>query len=113
MSALGIGIGISNIVVAVIGLLLARPLLHDRVKMNWLYGVRFKRSFESDELWYAINRYGARRMIVWSIVLGIVGIVTPFVVDEGREVLAVLLALAPALLYGVACLESYRYAQRL
>ena len=113
MSGLGIAIGISNIVVALIGWALAIPLLRGRVKMNRLYGVRFKRSFESDELWYAINRYGARRLIVWSIALAIVGIVTPFVVHEGRETMAVLLALAPAVFYGIACFESYRFAKRI
>ncbi len=113
MSEIGLAIGISNVVVALIGLLLALPLLRGKVKMNRLYGVRFRRSFESDELWYAINRYGARRLILWSLVLAAVGLASPFVVNEQRILVTIVLALAPAVLYGIGCLESYRYAQRL
>jgi len=37
---------------------LAIPLIKEKVKMNHLYGVRFAKSFESEENWYRKNKKG-------------------------------------------------------
>ena len=52
--------GLTNILVGGLLLALSIPLIKGKVKMNYLYGVRFKKSFESEENWYALNRYGGR-----------------------------------------------------
>jgi uncharacterized membrane protein len=62
-------------------ILLGIPLKKGLVKKNWLYGVRIKKSFESEELWYKINKYGGERMIFWSFpifVLALVHFLIPF-----------------------------------
>lgn len=56
-------------------ILLGIPLKKGLVKRNWLYGFRIKKSFESDELWYKINKYGGERMIFWSIPIFILALV--------------------------------------
>lgn len=108
MTALNIAIAATNVGCALLCILLARPLIRGKVAMNYLYGVRFRRSFESDEIWYEINRYGGRRMIVWSYALlglGLVALFTP-------PAWTVLLAFAPVL-YLIPCVESYRYLRSL
>ncbi len=104
-------LGLTNIFCALLGIGLAIPLLRGKIPRNPLYGVRFRTSFASDELWYAINRYGARRMLVWSGVLLAIGVLA-FFVPMHSDVVVLLFALAP-LLYLVPCIETYRYAQRL
>ena len=108
MTALNIAIAVSNVGCALIGILLSRPLVRGKVSMNHFYGVRFKRSFESDEIWYEINRYGGQRMILWSypiLGLGLVALVTP-------PALTLILAFAP-MLYLIPCIESYRHLRSL
>lgn len=108
MTAPNIAIAVSNVGCALIGILLSRPLVRGKIPMNRLYGVRFKRSFESDEIWYEINRYGGQRMILWSypiLGLGLAALVTPLA-------LTLILAFAP-MLYLIPCVESYRHLRKL
>lgn len=102
----------SNLFCAIIAIALALPLVRRRVKMNRTYGIRFARSFESEELWYAINEYGGRRLIVWSVVLAVAGLAGLFLPLEGRPVVIGLFAFAPLLLV-VPVAEAYRYAKKL
>ena len=105
---MSVGIFVSNLIVATLVGALAVPLIRRRVKMNDVYGVRIPRAFESDEQWYRINEYGGRRLLAWSVVIALLGIVALFVRDE-RVLVA--LALAP-LLYLVACVDAWRYSKR-
>jgi hypothetical protein len=45
------------------------PLLLGKIKMNFFYDFRIRKAFESEENWYAINSYGAKALICWSVVL--------------------------------------------
>lgn len=105
-------LGISNVVCALLAILLARPLVQHRIRPNAFYGVRFAKAFESDETWYAVNEYGARRLILWSCVLLAVGVATFFVPLDRYPRWTLPLALAP-LLFLVPALESYRFLRRL
>lgn len=107
--ALAITVCLSNVACALIAGGLAVPLVRRRVKMNGYYGVRFARSFESDELWYRINEYGGRRLLLWSIPILALGLVALFVSSEAW---LVTLAFAP-MLYIIPCIESYVFARRL
>ena len=61
------------------------PLLMGETKRNRLYGIRFHKSFESEENWCKINRYSAKEIIFWSIPIMIVGIAALFVPSQGQE----------------------------
>ena len=50
----------SNIVSGFLVITVCIPLLNKKIGMNRWYGFRFRKSFESNEHWYEINRYGAR-----------------------------------------------------
>ena len=112
MSTVAIVIAISNFYCAAICIAIAVPLMRRRVKPNKLYGIRFKKSYESEELWYAINEYGGRRMFFWSIFVVIAGVIPFFVPMEKNDPIMVITALAP-LVYIIAVLESWRYAKKL
>jgi hypothetical protein len=105
-------LGISNLSCGILFAILSIPLVKGWVRMNRFYGIRFKKSFESDENWYKINKYGGKRMIVWSMVLmalGLTALLSPF--DENQAVV-ILLAFAPSIMI-VPALESYFYARSL
>ena len=111
MTPINLILGSLIIFSAVVVILLARPLLKGEVKMNRLYGVRMAKSFESDEAWYAMNRFGAQRMIFWARIMIGVGLVA-FFVPMTSPAVVVAFSLAP-LLFCIPCLEAYRYGKTL
>ncbi len=42
------------------------PLLFGKVPPNRFYGVRLRASFASEQNWYSINRFGAKRLLLFS-----------------------------------------------
>ena len=112
MNTTSIILGFSLVSVAVLAIILAIPLLHRKVKMNRLYGVRFKKSFESEENWYKINEYGARQLILWSIPVAIIGIITFLLPFEDNATVTVIVAFAPLILI-IPAITSWLYAKKL
>ena len=92
------------------------PLLKGHVKMNRIYGVRFRKCFESEENWYRINRYSAKRVIIWSIPIILVGLITFFIdfkaAGDFRSTLILILACAPLIVL-IPAIESYLYVRKL
>ena len=60
------------------GLLLAGlsvPLLLRKVAPNPLYGFRVKRTLEDPTVWYAVNFYAAKRLLVLGLTSGLIAVV--------------------------------------
>ncbi len=55
------------------------PLYLGKIKMNCFYGFRIRKAFESEENWYKINRYGAKVLMWWSVVIVAMGIACLFI----------------------------------
>jgi hypothetical protein len=110
VSQLNLILGASNCLSAMLFMLLAIPLMLGRIKRNVWYGVRFRQSFASDEAWQAINRYGARRLFVWSIPLVAIGVVAFFLPLDGHPLLVMAVGLAPLVVLAPAW-ESWRFAR--
>lgn len=111
MEKINLVLGISNIACALIVGGLAIPMIKEKVKMNHFYGVRFAKSFESDENWYKINKKGGILLFKWSIAILLVGL-SCFVLPEISGALIWVYGLAP-LAYVIACIQSYNYARKL
>jgi hypothetical protein len=79
--------------------------------MNSVYGVRFRKSFQSDDLWYKINKKGGKLLLLWSIPILSIGISCFFAPKIERPVTWVV-AYAP-LLYIVAAAQTYAYSKKL
>jgi hypothetical protein len=116
MDKTGIILGLTDIFCAVLFIAVSIPLLRRKIGMNRWYGMRFRKSFESEENWYRINEYGAKRMIFWSIILAAIGIVTLFIPLEssgrGTALTVLLLSSAPVIII-IPCIEAYLFARRL
>ncbi|PKN33967.1 MAG: hypothetical protein CVU61_11035 [Deltaproteobacteria bacterium HGW-Deltaproteobacteria-19] len=65
---------VTLIVVGIVLFLVSLPLYVGKIKRNSIYGFRIAKAFESEENWYAVNRFGAGAMMLWSVVLAMVGI---------------------------------------
>jgi len=48
--------------------LLSLPLIQGKIKPNPFYGFRVPRTLETPELWFAVNKYFARRQLIVALV---------------------------------------------
>ncbi len=109
-------LGIANITCGVVFILVSVPLVAKKVPMNRLYGFRLSQAFESDENWYAINRYGGKQCIAWSVPLICIGtLYFVFPMNEFQNpIQSGLLAVAPILLcMGAAIGKTVLFARNL
>jgi len=112
MDSVAIIVGVSWICMGVICISLSIPLRQGRVRMNGIYGIRFPQSFKSDEAWFAINRFGGARLIIWSIPMVISGIIAFFVPLNSHESLALIFGCGPLVFLFIAFIQSWNFAQR-
>jgi hypothetical protein len=112
MNNLNIGLAALNFGSALLIAALGVPLLQRKVKPNRWYGARFPKSFQSEELWYQINEYAGRRLILWAPLVALLGIAVLFLPIEGDELRVSLSAGAP-LLYLIPCLQTYWFSRGL
>lgn len=102
----------SNIFVGALIIALSIPLLWGKIGMNRWYGMRFKKSFESKENWYKINRYGAKRMMVWSAVIIAIGMMTLLVPAASTGISPAAISCAPVILI-IPAIEGWLFARKL
>lgn len=112
MDAVAVTVGVSWTVAGLLCAGLAIPLVRGRVGRNAFYGVRFPQSFQSDDAWFAINRFGGRRMLVWSVPLVTTGVVSFFLPLRSHPALALTFGFAPLVFVLIPVVESWRFARR-
>jgi SdpI/YfhL protein family len=112
MDAVAITIGVAWIAAGLLSIGLAIPLLHGKVGPNGHFGIRFRECFQSNEAWFAINRYGAKRMITWALPMIVIGVATLFIPLQTRPMWALLFGLVPLAFVLIPVLSTWKYARR-
>ena len=112
MDAVGVIIGVSWIFIGLLCAGLAIPLLCGKIGRNRFYGARFPQSFASDESWFAINRFAAKRMLVASLPLVVIGTVSLFLPLETHPAAAILLGFAHLIFVLTPVFVTWRFARR-
>lgn len=112
MDAVAITVGISWTLVGLLGITLSIPLIKGQIGRNKWYGVRFPQSFQSEESWLAINRFGGKRLAFWSIPLLAIGVVSFFLPLQTHTELTLVLGFAPLVFVLIPLLESWHLARR-
>lgn len=105
---------ILGLIWTLVGLLmagLAIPLVRGRIRPNHFYGVRFAESFQSDEAWFAINRFGGKRLLLWSVPIVLLGVVTLFLPVSRHPMLALALGLVLLISVLIPAVQSARFAK--
>ena len=100
-----------NLFAAAVIILLAVPLVRRRVAPNKTYGVRTQRTFASEEAWYAINAYGGRELILWSLPVALVGLAALLAPAQEESWPYVVGSMAP-LIYALPCWRMHLFAKR-
>jgi hypothetical protein len=73
---------ITFVVLGLVVLAVSLPLYLGRIRMNGLYGFKIRKAFKSEGNWYAINKYGAKVLIIWSAALMALGIICLYIQPE-------------------------------
>ena len=107
-----IGVSLVNILSALLFIGLSLPFLQGRIKMNSLYGIRFPKSFKSEEAWVQINRFGSKQLILWSVPLLMSGIIF-LVMPPISELFTTLLVFLPCVTILPPVVISYIYSTKL
>lgn len=91
------------------------PLWLGRVPPNPMYGARFRKSFESTDLWYRLNRFGGRAFVAAGAVVAAVGCVGALWPAGSAASVAWLVALTvvPLAAVLVSSLATWRYVRTL
>ena len=62
------------------------PLMFNKIKPNWLYGFRLPSTVSNKELWYPVNRYLGRGLVIAGMIL-VIGTLFLFMIDLGLSFL--------------------------
>lgn len=105
---------ITDITLAFLLVGISLPLVHGHIPMNKAYGIRFAKSFESEEQWFKINRYGGKQIIIWSIPIAVVGLATLIFPMLATGLIRFLLVacIVPMVCVLIAVVTSYRFAKK-
>jgi hypothetical protein len=112
MDPVALIIGVSWIALGLLVTAAAIPLVRGKVARNGLYGVRLPQSFTSDDAWYAINRFGGRRLILWAAPMIAVGIVCLFLPLRAHPVRTLILGFSPLAFILAPAIQTWRFACR-
>jgi len=97
-----------SILAGILFIAISIPLLLCKVPMNGVYGIRIEKAFASKDNWYAINNYGAKQLLIWSLVMIASGIGLIFVpIPPILRVVPLLLCIT------IAIVRTIRFAKTL
>jgi uncharacterized membrane protein len=57
------------IIVGMVEIILGLPLLFNKIKPNWLYGFRLPSTVSNEKIWYKVNHFFGRDMIISGIIV--------------------------------------------
>ena len=113
-------VGLNNIVGLIIYILLGivftivlLPLLFGKVKMNHIYGIPLEESYKSEENWKKINKYGAGRLMIWSLLLIVLGLIILEFQPITNYAYFIASIILPGALFAIPMLDIYNYAKKL
>jgi len=105
-----------NLVTGLLFIVLGVPLAKRKIPMNYWYGFRLPKAFKSPELWYDINAYGGRQMVIWSIPVLITAVACFFipVCDDTHPMVVVFLGGGSLTLFvAIAIVKTLIYSSKL
>ena len=112
MDTVALTVGISWTLAGLLCIAICLPLIRGKVGRNSIYGIRLPQSFQSDEAWFAITRYGGTRLAIWAVPLVVIGVVSLFLPLQPRPGLTLILGFAPLVFLFIPLIECWRFAQR-
>jgi hypothetical protein len=92
---------------------LSIPLIQNKIKPNGLYGFRVRATLEDPSVWYAVNKYFAKRLFVTGFVLLIASLLLYQVPGISVDAYALGVLFVFCLFIIPSIVVSFRYIHRL
>ncbi len=92
---------------------LSLPLLWEKIPPNGLYGFRVKATLENPRIWYAANKYAAKRMLVAGAVFVVAAVILYFIPGIGVDTYSLGCLFLFAVPFVIGLLQSLRHVKSL
>src|SRR5512137_1741345 len=92
---------------------LSLPLLWGKVPPNGVYGFRVKATLENPRIWYAANKYAAKRMLVAGAVFVVAAVILYFIPGVGVDTYSLGCLFLFAVPFIIGLVQSVRYVKSL
>ncbi len=89
------------------------PLINHKIPPNGLYGFRIRATMENPDLWYPVNHYFAKRLLVTGIAVFITSISLYFIPDISLDTYALGVLLVFCIFFVPSLIASLRYLNAL
>jgi hypothetical protein len=99
-----------------VGLLLALvslPLINNKVKPNYFYGYRNRRTLSNPEIWYAANHYAGTQLFAAGICVTILSVLLYFITGRNYNLYVLVAPLALIIVVTIAVIRSAVYLHSL
>jgi len=94
-------------------ILLALPLIARKIKPNPFYGFRVRQTLDNPDVWYDINQYFAKRLLMVGIFQGITSLTLYFVPNISVDAYTLSCLGVFVVLFSFAMFQSWRYMKSL
>ena len=108
MDTFNIVFGIIYTGLGLIFIAVALPLKYGKVDMNYFWGIRITKSYSSEKNWYLLNTYGGNKMLRWSLLLVVLGVVAFLLPSNDLKVLIPLYVIVPLVVVLVPLWKTIR-----
>ncbi len=92
---------------------LSLPLMCGKVPPNGLYGFRVKATLENPQIWYAANKFAAKRLLVAGAVLVTAALILYFIPGIGVDTYSLGCLFLFAVPFVIGLVQSFRYTKSL
>jgi hypothetical protein len=89
--------------------ILSVPMILGKIPPNGLYGFRVKKTMENPDIWYPVNAYSGKWLLVVGLGLALAAVGLFFVTGLSLEVYAYTVLGVWGVLFAVAIIASIRY----
>ncbi len=89
------------------------PLIQGRVKPNYWYGFRTKRTLNDPHIWYDVNAYAGKRLLISGVITTIAAIALYFIPDLTIDGYALGMLFFGVVPLTIGLTQSFRYLKQL
>jgi hypothetical protein len=93
--------------------LISIPMILRRVKPNYWYGFRTRKTLENEQVWYDVNEYSGKRLFISGILIMISAIVFAFIPNITIDLYSVLVLIVVTVTLGIGLTQSFRYLNQI
>jgi hypothetical protein len=89
------------------------PLIQRRIKPNYWYGFRVPKTLNNPDIWYDVNAYSGRWLLIMGIATVVVSVVLPLIPGMGLDTYALVTTTVISVLAIVMVVKSFLYLRKL